>query len=319
MTFYRRVGELILGTRLKRISDKFLMDVAKIYKKLKIPFEVSWFPIFYLLNEKGKLSVTEIANELEITHSAVSQMITVIDKKGLINFIDDKDDKRRRFICFTEEGRKLMTTLPPIWKALQHSMQDMFSEGVNSLHILSVLDEMEDSISKESLFSRTIKEIEKGEIGDIVIEDYSGSYYNSYKNFVLEWLIENNETEIEKVDLINKPHEAVNQQDCFILVALVDKECVGIITSQKLSDTEGEIIFFVIHEERRKHQIGKELLSSLIEKLISLGIKKVTITISRNYSERIKILKDTGFVLHTFNNKEVSFKKSASLVMEYII
>ncbi|MEJ2628142.1 MAG: helix-turn-helix domain-containing protein, partial [bacterium] len=73
--FYRRVGELILGTRLKRISDKFLTDVSKIYKKLNIPFEVSWFPIFYLLNEKGKLSVTDLARELEITHSAVSQMI----------------------------------------------------------------------------------------------------------------------------------------------------------------------------------------------------------------------------------------------------
>ena len=86
MIFYREAGELIFGSRLKRISERFLMDVSKIYKSLNIPFEVSWFPLFYLLNERGKLSVTEIARELEITHSAVSQLVTILQKKKLIPF-----------------------------------------------------------------------------------------------------------------------------------------------------------------------------------------------------------------------------------------
>ena len=64
MTFYRQTGELIFGTRLKRLSDRFLMDVARIYKTLDIPFVIGWFPLFYLLNEQGTLSVTEIAREL---------------------------------------------------------------------------------------------------------------------------------------------------------------------------------------------------------------------------------------------------------------
>ena len=84
MAFYRNAGELIFGTRLKRISERFLMDVSKVYKHLDIPFETGWFPIFYLLRERENLSVTEIARELEVTHSAISQAVTVLEKKKLM-------------------------------------------------------------------------------------------------------------------------------------------------------------------------------------------------------------------------------------------
>ena len=317
MNFYKRVGELILGTRLKRISDKLLNDVSNIYKKLNIPFEVSWFPIFYLLNENRKLSVTEIANELEITHSAVSQMITILDKRGLVKFIDDKNDKRRRFICFTEEGKELMSTLPPIWEAMQHSMQDIFSEGINSTHILSALDEIEDSLERESLTSRVVKEVEQEELSDVMIVDYDDSYYDCYKNFVLEWLIDKNDIDMQGVDYINNPHRAVNEQNTTILVAKENNDCAGVIVYRRTEKNEIKIIFFVIHEKRERKQVGKKLLNEMLNRTHKKNIDRISITLSRASSELIKILKDAGFILYALDNAKNLADKSADLIMKY--
>ena len=63
MTFYRRTGELILGTRLRRLSERILADVSRVYREMSIPFETSWFPLFHLLHERGSLSVTEVARD----------------------------------------------------------------------------------------------------------------------------------------------------------------------------------------------------------------------------------------------------------------
>ena len=69
MSFYSEIGELILGTRLKRISERFLIDLSKIYKSRNIPFEPSWFSIFYLLDQNKQMSIGEIASKMDISQS----------------------------------------------------------------------------------------------------------------------------------------------------------------------------------------------------------------------------------------------------------
>jgi DNA-binding MarR family transcriptional regulator len=161
MTFYRKAGELIIGTRLKRMSDRFLTDVSNIYKKLEIPFEVSWFPLFYLLHNKEPLSVTEIAKELQITHSAVSQLVTNLQKKDLVKFTNDKNDKRKRIIGFTESGLKMMNEIKPVWKSMKESMRSLLNKKENSACLLNALDEIEDSLEKESFCEKVLKNMKK--------------------------------------------------------------------------------------------------------------------------------------------------------------
>ena len=63
MSFYREIGLLMLGTRLKRISDKFFQEMAQIYREQNIKFEIPWFPVLYLLLKEGSISMTEISKD----------------------------------------------------------------------------------------------------------------------------------------------------------------------------------------------------------------------------------------------------------------
>ncbi len=67
------LGELVLGTRLKRLSDQLYSDVDAVYKELDIALPANCCALLALLHNNGLMGVTELAAALGQTHSAVSQ------------------------------------------------------------------------------------------------------------------------------------------------------------------------------------------------------------------------------------------------------
>ena len=54
MNFYQQLGTLVFGTRLKKLSDYFLSEINKVYSDQNIPFEASWFGVFFLVRMHSK-------------------------------------------------------------------------------------------------------------------------------------------------------------------------------------------------------------------------------------------------------------------------
>jgi hypothetical protein len=47
----RALGRIALGSRLKRLSERLLSDVARVYESQGIDFKPPWFPLFSLVAE----------------------------------------------------------------------------------------------------------------------------------------------------------------------------------------------------------------------------------------------------------------------------
>jgi DNA-binding MarR family transcriptional regulator len=161
MNFYQQLGYLVFGSRLKRLGDTFLNDVNKIYKSQRIQFEAAWFPLFYILAEKGEVSIKEISDALNVSHSAISQMIASLQQKGLIKSVVSKNDARHKAITFTAKGQKLLAKIQPIWLGLQKTMEQLTHENTQSKRILDALTAMENDLQKESIFERVEKLLKK--------------------------------------------------------------------------------------------------------------------------------------------------------------
>jgi DNA-binding MarR family transcriptional regulator/GNAT superfamily N-acetyltransferase len=305
MDFYTHAGELIFGTRLRRLSEKILMDVTKIYRSLDIPFETSWFPLFYLLNQQEKLSVTEIARELRITHSAISQLVSLLEKRKIIAFLNDENDRRKRLIAFTDKGRALMETISPVWDAIQRCMRGLFAERENSAYILTALSELEESIENQSLYERVLKDIQQNQLGDIEIRPLTSSDKEAYKNLILKWLIDFQVTQIADEDLINRPEIVVRQKGAIILLAKIRNESVGTIVAQINKNGNAEILYLVVDEKWQKRQIGKKLLKKAMQQLNAYTINTVDIHLDRRFSHAIKLFKEEGFVLQSVKSDEI--------------
>ncbi len=158
MNFYQELGTLVLGTRLKRISEYFLSEVNKTYAELDISFEASWFGVFYLLDKDANglnqgVSIIDLSEKLEISHSAVSQMVKSLVEKKLLIVVASPIDARKKIIKLNKNGKKLLLQIKPVWNSIEKTMTELLvSEGCKKL--LIELQKIENAFAEKSLSKR---------------------------------------------------------------------------------------------------------------------------------------------------------------------
>lgn len=157
MSFYPSLGYLVFGSRLRRLSEYFLMEVNKVYEQAGIPFDASWFPVFYLLSKQQPVPMIDIADQLEISHSAVSQMVTNLKKKGLLKTTPCKEDGRRQLVAFSKKGEELLQQIQPVWEAITTAMEALAMENKQSQQVLAAIAQIEQAVQQKPLSER-IKE-----------------------------------------------------------------------------------------------------------------------------------------------------------------
>lgn len=143
MNYYQSLGYLVLGSRLKRLSELFLSEVNKAYRAEGIVFETTWFPVFYLLSKNNALSIQELCEQIEVTHPAASQLVTNLKSKGLVMSTTSPDDARKQLVTLTPEGKKLLKKIMPIWDAISEAMEEVAGGKPESDAILETLTRLE--------------------------------------------------------------------------------------------------------------------------------------------------------------------------------
>ncbi len=312
MNFYQKTGELIIGSRLKRLSEKFLMEIAKIYDSLDIDFEISWFPIFFLLNENKELTVTEIAREMEITHSAVSQLITAMQKRGLVELNNPDSDKRKKIVSLTKDGHRLLKKVKPVWDSIKRIYQKFLSEGQYSNYFLSALSEIEDKIKSTEIKNLVLQDIEKTTTGIPVIIEYRSEFLEQYKVFLLEWVMEHEE-DSKEADLLSNPQNIVQDQKGSVFLAELNGKVIGAIVTKYQSENAAELLFLLVNEEWQNRKIGTLLLQETIRKLKENNFIKLFAAINKNKTKAVKVLRDSGFVLDSM--KTIKNEKDMDVTM----
>lgn len=153
MSFYSSLGYLVFGSRLRRLSEYFLMEVNKVYEQSGIAFDASWFPVFYILSKQQNIPLTDIAEQLEVSHSAVSQLITGLKKKGLVKTEPCADDGRRQLVMLSKKGEELLQQVQPVWNAISLAMTDLTE---SQQQLLDAITRVEKAVQQEPLSTRII-------------------------------------------------------------------------------------------------------------------------------------------------------------------
>ncbi len=86
MDFIKTLGYKALDSRLKRISDRMSHDVRKLYKEIDIDIEPNWYLIFMLLQNRGEISIADIAESLGYSHPSVVVIVKKNVGKGLFTY-----------------------------------------------------------------------------------------------------------------------------------------------------------------------------------------------------------------------------------------
>jgi DNA-binding MarR family transcriptional regulator len=159
MNFYQTLGYLVLGSRLRRLSEAFLSEINRAYQNEGIDFDASWFPVFYLLSKNGSLSIKELSEQIEISHPAASQLITGLKNKGLVATATCTDDGRRQLVQLTESGQLLLTQVMPVWDAINLSMQQLVNGEPGCPGILPAITSLENTFRSANLADRITEKL----------------------------------------------------------------------------------------------------------------------------------------------------------------
>lgn len=140
------------GTRLRRLSDRLDREVQAIYRDAGVGFEPRWYAVFVSLRDHGPTTVGDLAQRLDVTHAAISQVRTALQAEGLIETKPDPDDGRRHTLKLTPQGVARALELQPLWDAINAATAKLLAEDAPGL--LQGLDDLSRALDATPLKAR---------------------------------------------------------------------------------------------------------------------------------------------------------------------
>ena len=155
MNIIDNAGVLAISTRLQRLAEQLRKDGLLIYKDHGIDFEPKWFPVIYVLHNKGVMSVVEIATEIGYTHPSTITLLKELEKQKMIRSGKDKTDERKRLIQLTTKGKDLVGKMGPVWNLMIKTMTEITNTKNN---LMRAMDEVEAALRKKGFAERALEE-----------------------------------------------------------------------------------------------------------------------------------------------------------------
>ncbi|MFD2033566.1 MarR family winged helix-turn-helix transcriptional regulator [Belliella marina] len=139
--FLIEMGVTGLTGRLKRLNDLFVYQTRQFYEEQGVDIEPNWHMIFLLLEKHGSLTVTEIADAIQISHPAVIKLTHKMKKNGYVKSIRNPDDLRKQQLELTKKAHETLPQLKKYWDAGEKSLNDLLEHNQELMIQLVKLEE----------------------------------------------------------------------------------------------------------------------------------------------------------------------------------
>jgi len=296
MEFYEKTGRVAIGSRLRLLTDMITSDMSDVYNMYGVELKPKWFPVFQTLAMEGSKSITEIAKSIGHSHPSVSNIAKEMMREKIVKEVGDKSDGRRTKIALTGKGLKISSILNEQCQDVAAAVDTICSSTTNDLW--RAIDEWTEQLSEKSMQQRVKEERCKRLAGLITVVPYEDKYQPAFKQLNEEWITK--QWELEEIDkrIINNPRASIIDNGGHILVALFDKEPVGVVAlvPAKIEGYDFDIEKYAVSSKMQGRGIGTFLFKAAIEKAKSLGAKKIFLETNSTLKAAIHVYKKVGFV-----------------------
>ncbi len=153
--FVKELGYLGFTMRLKRISDALMHEGRRLYSELDVDIEPNWFVIFKLLQSRGAMTVTQIAESVLMAHPSVITITNKMLNAGYLVSEKDSEDSRKRLLDLSDRAVKMLPKYEKIWDAGELGIE----KALKGLDPLLFITEMENRFTRSNFKQRTLKEL----------------------------------------------------------------------------------------------------------------------------------------------------------------
>ncbi|MBO1329150.1 MarR family winged helix-turn-helix transcriptional regulator [Acetobacter suratthaniensis] len=99
------------------------------------------FAVMTAIRKLGNAPIVQISHETAVDHATLRDVVSRLKKRGLVQIVQDKADRRQRLVSITPEGKALIdATIPVAKKVTELTLAPLDAcERIAALHILGKL------------------------------------------------------------------------------------------------------------------------------------------------------------------------------------
>ncbi len=293
--FLDDLGELALGSRLKRLSDSMMTDAASVYKSFGLNIQPKWFALLALLYRRGSVSIVEASELLGLSQPAVSQFVKELSKEKLIISQPSKKDSRKKFLKLTTQGEIRVQNMQLMWHAVDKAAKELCEE--TGIDFFAGIKKFEQALSKRSLAERTSQILKSQSINPKVeILEYTSELAKHFKSINSEWIEAMFEMEDSDKEILNHPQEIVIDKGGKIYFAKHPKlGIVGTCALLKKDDGSFELTKMGVLAKARGEKIGETLLAYVVEQAAKMETENLFLLTNKKCAPAIHLYLKAGF------------------------
>lgn len=282
-------GALLLGSRLRKLSETMYAGVDEVYRSHDVALPSRCFPILFLLRDNGRVGISELAAQLGQSHPAVSQMSRKLLDHGVVREWPDPKDDRRRLLSLSRRGTALMKRLEPVWRAIVSAVQEL-----EIPHQLSaVLTEVDRALVDQDFAQRIRSHLRTAEAAAVEVIPFERRYRADFKRLNVEWLQKYFQVEPIDETVLSRP-EAILRKGGAVLLAKLRNEIVGTCTLLKNAD-RFELSKMAVTESYQGLGIGRRLLMAAIQEFEARGGGQLFLETNSILAPAIALYASVGF------------------------
>ncbi|MFC5828886.1 MarR family winged helix-turn-helix transcriptional regulator [Nonomuraea insulae] len=132
-------------------------DIAQIYTEGEIDgLKPSFVMELLRLHDHGPMTITELAESVNRTHSALSQKVAAMRTAGWVETVAG-DDARSKMVTLTDKARGVVSRLAAEWRATEAAIADLEAEIPYPLS--RVVTDIEQALQRKSFHDRIAEKL----------------------------------------------------------------------------------------------------------------------------------------------------------------
>lgn len=283
---------LLLGSRLKRLSDRFLTDATKIHHFCGFELFPSQCVMLAQIHDAGEISVVQLAQILRLSQPAITRNLNGMRDLGLIKSRNVKVDNRVKMISLTPYGVQLLSQLrDKIWRDVDIIVREIL--GISAPNFAEQITNIEKELDKQS-FEDRFKSMHAQKSVEII--EYDKKYSQEFYDINAQWIGEN--FVLEDVDkyVLSNPEDAILKDGGVILLAKYNGAIVGTGALMKMPDGAFEFTKMGVLQHLRGLKIGEKLLIAAIERAKEMKVPRLFLLTNKKQEAAIHLYEKLGFI-----------------------
>jgi len=292
MEYISQLGLVALGSRFRAVSERVYAIADAVYAASGLQLQARWLPVLRVLNDRGALTVGEIAQAVGQTHSAVSQLAQrLVDQDWLAAEADPADGRVRR-LSITPKAQAELRAAKPYWRAIE----DVYAahcraHGVDLLHALATFEK----VLTPTLAGEVVARGSSAGPAALKIVPYAPALASHFYRLNEAWL--RRYFYVEEIDhrVLSNPGQEIIARGGSILFAMLGEDVVG--TCALLPDADGvhELTKMAVDESRQGLGIGRALLEAAIAEFRHRRGRRLFLETNSKLVPALRLYESLGF------------------------